>query len=56
MWSDNLDLIQHCFAKTNGEHMHDYIVIGRYTFKSYFIKNHSKSNYKYKQGEIIQMF
>jgi hypothetical protein len=34
--------------------LHQYLVIGR--DKSYFVKSTSKSNNKYKQDEIIQMF
>ena len=33
--------------------MYQYLVIGR--DKSYFVKSHSKSNNKHKQGETIQM-
>ena len=37
--------------KKNGEQRHQYLIIGR--DKSYSGKSHSKSNYKYKQDEII---
>ena len=48
------ELIQRCFSKKNGEQRYQYLVIGR--DKSYLVKSTSKSNNKYKQDEIIQMF
>ena len=48
------ELIQRCFSKKNGEQRYQYLVIGRDKF--YFVKSTSKSNNKYKQDEIIQMF
>jgi hypothetical protein len=32
-----------------------YVFIGSYKDKDYVVKNHSKSNNKYKQDDIIQM-
>jgi len=48
------ELIQCCFSKKDGEQRYQYFVICR--DKSYFVKRNSKSNNKYKQDEIIQMF
>jgi hypothetical protein len=50
-------LIQLYFSKKNVEqrYQYQYLVIDRDNFKSYFVKSNSKSNNKYKQGEIIQM-
>ena len=48
-----IELIQRCFSKKNVEQMYQYLVSCR--DKTYFVKNYSKSNNKYKQDEIIQM-
>ena len=45
--------MQHCISKKKGVKRYQYRVIGR--SKSYFVKNHSKTNNEYKQDEIIQM-
>ena len=45
--------VQCCFSKKNGEQRYQYLVISR--DKSYFMERNSKSNRKYKHGEIIEM-
>jgi hypothetical protein len=46
-------MMQRYISKKKGEKKYQYLVIGR--DKSYFVKNHSKSNNEYKQDEIIQI-
>ena len=46
-------LIHRCFQNKNGTNRYTFLVIGR--DKSYFVKNHSKSNKKYTEDEIVQV-
>ena len=46
-------LIHRSFQNKNGTNRYTFLFIGR--DKSYFVKNHSKSNKKYTEDEIVQM-
>ena len=46
-------LIQQCFFKRSGERRYKYLVIGK--DKSYFVKNHTDSNRKYSEEDIVRM-
>ena len=47
------ELVQLCFVKKSGERRYKYLVIGRN--KSYFVKNHSDSDKKFSENDIIRM-
>ena len=47
------DLIRRSFFKKNGERRYKYLVIGR--DNAYFVRNHSESNNKYTEDDIITM-
>ena len=46
-------LILQCFFKSSGERRYKYLVIGK--DKSYFVKNHTDSNKKYSEEDIVRM-
>ena len=47
------ELVLLCFIKKNGQLRYKYLVLGR--DKSYFVKNHSDSNKKISETDIIKM-
>ena len=48
------ELVLLCFVKKNGQRRYKYLVLGR--DKSYFVKDHSYSNKKFSETDIIKMF
>ena len=46
-------LIQQCFFKRSGERRYKYLVLGK--DKPYFVKNHTDSNRKYSEEDIVRM-
>ena len=47
------ELVLLCFVKKNGQRRYKYLVLGR--DKSYFVKDHSDSNNKFSETDIIKM-